>query len=750
MLKRYKRGLSIFLLCAFCLGLWVPVTAEAADEGTVTYTPFDLAEFIRRADMLEQISAEAVNAPSVLIGFGGLERLYRECATAMALAQLNYRENLSDDNWAQIAQMEQRNLQKVQARIWQVAQTILSSPCATAAQAAWGEEMSQKILDRMVPDEAELALLEREQALLAEYDKAYRTAFDVRYGGRLVTTNNPWQVDLGVDYWQAAFAQGNAVLGPIFQELVQVRTQLAHWHGYDTYTDYAYHELYGRDYMAAESEKVRNDIAAYFVPLLEMLVADWQQGSGQWMPATDVSEEECLDLLAVQLSQLAPQLTEAYSCMRRQQLYNAGSGENRFSVSYTVFLPQYGSAFMQTTQTGDVYDWFNLVHEFGHYNNYYQNADDYTSWLLPVNYDLAELHSQGLEMLMAARYEHIWGKESGRAMTLYHLISKLDVAIQACLEDEFQQGVYAKPDMSLDEMNKLYSELKEKYHVLSLGDSDGSWVLTPNTYHSPLSAMSYAISMINALELWHTAKRNEKAAVNQYLQVVSAGERTGYQTVLSENYLSNPLQDGTIKKVAQSIGSHWGYSNGQSSYFLDVYHHWAQQDIYRAVQAGLFAGTEPMIFQPDAPLKRGMVVVLLSRVRKANLSFYNNRQVFADVAPDNWCASAVAWAAENGLVSGVSEELFAPDEPVSREQLAVMLNALLKPDKTIFRPVVFADKDDISPWAIESVERIAELGLMQGRPDGTFAPQDALSRAEAAVILLRLQALGNSYLRPLG
>lgn len=85
--------------------------------------------------------------------------------------------------------------------------------------------------------------------------------------------------------------------------------------------------------------------------------------------------------------------------------------------------------------------------------------------------------------------------------------------IQGCLEDEFQQAVYAQPDMTLAEMNALYSRLKAKYRVQPLGESDGSWVAVPNTYHAPLYYFSYAVSMTTALELWSTAKRDEDKAV---------------------------------------------------------------------------------------------------------------------------------------------------------------------------------------------------------------------------------------------
>lgn len=756
MRQRVKQLTALLVLCALCLSLLTPPQALAASEHAevdytdMTYAPFYLQAFTKRAETLQQISQEAVNANAVLVGFGGLERLYRECSTNAALAQITYRQDTSDTYWAQAAQTEQENLQQVNTLLLLTAQEILQSPCAYALKNAWGEALCQMLLQQNVPSAEEQALLNREQVLLAEYDQAYRNAFNIHYRGEWIATTNPWLVDLpeeqAEEYRQMAFEQGNAILGPIFQELVQVRTQLAGLRGYENYTDYVYAQTYGRDYTAADIEAFHEQVATYIVPLLEMMVESWQEGASQFMPEVDASAEGALKLLAEQLPQLAPKLTEAYSYMLRHHLYDVGAEENRFAISYTTFLPQYGAPFMQIKQTQRTYDLFNLIHEFGHYNNYYQNADDYSSWLQPVSYDLAEVHSQGLEMLLAARYQAIWGKQAGRSAALYHLINSLDVVIQGCMEDEFQQAVYANPEMSLTAMNSLYGQLKEKYQVFSVGESDGSWVLVPNTFHAPLYYISYSVSMTAALELWTVAQRDEDAAVEKYLYLVDCGERYRFQEVLAASGLHNPFQDGSIKNLAQLLGSAWGYSKGRHVRFLDVSGHWAQEDIYQAVQRGLFAGTEPMIFQPEAPLTRASAVVLLSRILHANLYHYSNQQVFDDVAPDSWYGPAVAWAAEQGLVSGVEDGRFAPNEPISREQLAAMLSPLLE-TKTTAGQANFADQAAISAWAQESVQKVAQAGLMNGQDGLHFAPQSSVTRAEAAVIFVRLLKLGNYRLQ---
>lgn len=737
------------LLVVMLIGGTLPSVARADDHAEVdfenmTYQPLDIAEFTRRSEIIREISGEAVNANAVLTTIGGLEKLYNQGATALALAQIYYRQDVTDNYWAGQVREETEKLQQANNIFLETIQHLLTSPCAPKLQQAWGEPLCQMLLQMKLPTAEETALRVREQELLNQYDQAYLTAFDIQYQGKSYTTTNPWQVQpTGGDqeeYWRQAFAQGNAILAPIFQELLQVRLELAQLAGYDNYLDYAYSSIYGRDYTAQEVEVMRQQVADYMVPLLSLLMESWQSGAASFMPDVDTSQEGMLQLMAKELPQIAPELTQAFSYMLNHQLYDLSDDENGLNVAYTTFLKQYGAPFMQIRQSGSYQDVLTMIHEFGHYNNYYQNADDYANWLQPVSYDLAEVHSQGLEMLFCSRYEQIWGRQPGRSIALYHLISSIDTVIQGCMEDEFQQAICANPQMSIEEMNRLYGSLKEKYQVTSLGESDGSWVLIPNTYYDPLYYISYSVSMTTALELWTMAQQNSQQAVNCYLQLVNYGERFHFRDAINASGLPDPLSSGTVKNVAQVIGSAWGYNEKSKQRFLDVYGHWAEADIYLAVRQGLFAGVEPMIFQPEEPLSRAMAVTLLSRSCKADLSGYSGSS-YVDVLENAWYAPAVAWAKDNGIAGGIGNDCFGPNEPVSRQQLAAMLDNLLRMEGQ--RSIrTFADGETISPWAQDSVRRITALGLMNGRGNDLFEPESLTTRAEAAVIFLRLLNLG--------
>lgn len=116
---------------------------------------------------------------------------------------------------------------------------------------------------------------------------------------------------------------------------------------------------------------------------------------------------------------------------------------------------------------------------------------------------------------------------------------------------------------------------------------------------------------------------------------------------------------------------------------------------------------------------------------------------FADIAAGKWYASYVAAASRLGIVKGRSDTAFAPNDPISREEMAVMIIRAHEVKKGLTvqaaaQELTFADRSQISKWAAESVIAAAELKLVQGKPDGSFAPKGKMTRAESAQVIYNL------------
>lgn len=181
-------------------------------------------------------------------------------------------------------------------------------------------------------------------------------------------------------------------------------------------------------------------------------------------------------------------------------------------------------------------------------------------------------------------------------------------------------------------------------------------------------------------------------------------------------------------------------NNGSSSTpFLDIRTHWAKSAIESAVAKGLFAGTSPTTFHPDQAMNRAMLVTVLYRMEKEPAAEGRGKS-FADVSAGAYYAKAVAWASDKGIVAGYSETQFGPEDTITREQLAVILNryATYKGYNTSKTAdlAAFQDADQISEWARVPVQWANVMKLLNGRTSTTLAPKGSATRAEVAKILV--------------
>ncbi|MDR0272128.1 MAG: S-layer homology domain-containing protein [Clostridiales bacterium] len=165
---------------------------------------------------------------------------------------------------------------------------------------------------------------------------------------------------------------------------------------------------------------------------------------------------------------------------------------------------------------------------------------------------------------------------------------------------------------------------------------------------------------------------------------------------------------------------------------------WFYEDVRYVFERDVMSGTSVETFNPNMPVTRAMAVqVLYNRAGRPGFGIRSNG--FTDVSEGAWYYDAVVWAVTNGIASGVGGNIFAPDENISREDLAVMLNNYAEYSR-VRLPALrdgarFADDADIRSYAREAIDRFYRAMIIGGRPDGSFDPQGSATRAELAAML---------------
>ena len=172
---------------------------------------------------------------------------------------------------------------------------------------------------------------------------------------------------------------------------------------------------------------------------------------------------------------------------------------------------------------------------------------------------------------------------------------------------------------------------------------------------------------------------------------------------------------------------------------------WFYENVKYVYEKGLFNGVSETLFAPQNKVTRAMLVTVLYRAE--GTPEVKGMSHFEDVPANAYYAKAVAWAAENGIVKGVSDVLFAPDRNITREQIAAILYRYAKAkgyDMTAGENTNILSYDDISEvseYAIEALQWTCGTGIMKGRTASTLNPRDNATRAETATVLKRLLEL---------
>lgn len=165
---------------------------------------------------------------------------------------------------------------------------------------------------------------------------------------------------------------------------------------------------------------------------------------------------------------------------------------------------------------------------------------------------------------------------------------------------------------------------------------------------------------------------------------------------------------------------------------------WYAEAVAYVYQNDLMSGTASGAFSPNITLSRAMLAQILYAME--GRPPVSASAGFADVASGDWFADAVNWAASHGIVAGVSENTFSPDDPLTREQMALILYRYTQyigsdTSQTIIL-TSYADNASISSWASEALCWAVANGLISGVGNDMLSPQGSATRAQAALILM--------------
>lgn len=520
--RRVGTLLLAVLLCASCVSAsyYEPVSHTDVPFSEMRYTGID-------PEAVDAFCARFENDPIAL--YPELVALYDEIYTQDQLAYIRMCKNVSDEALAEESERTSGNYTTASDRIYLALSRALDSP--------HGDELAA-----LMP--------EGEAEVFANYEPMSEDAF----------TASDEETALLHQYYQLPDDESFAdAAGELYLRLAALRREEAAQAGFDSYPEYAYYVSYAWEFapedMAALQRIVKKRLAPLYVRCALAFYDAPPLRGDEDIPADD----EIMNAVAAYIGEVSPELNEAMDYLLRNRLYFIASGDELLDTGYTSSLPAYGAAFIFDRAYSRFYAYKDAVHEFGHFNAAYHDP-------MPMlyqydNMDVAEIQSQGLELLFLPYLQDILAgeDESQRNVVALSLLSDiLYSVVSGCLYDEFEQAVYADPDMTVSGLHKLEQRLLAEYGLSELYDAEPEWPYVTHLFSSPGYYISYATSAVPALDLWLRSLSDRDAAVDAYLSISAARTDAWFFDVLYDNGLCDPTDSGDLARFAGALEQQLG------------------------------------------------------------------------------------------------------------------------------------------------------------------------------------------------
>jgi len=204
----------------------------------------------------------------------------------------------------------------------------------------------------------------------------------------------------------------------------------------------------------------------------------------------------------------------------------------------------------------------------------------------------------------------------------------------------------------------------------------------------------------------------------------------------TQNPTTPPQISNKIRNFTDLDSGQWWYS-----YTVDM--------INKGIISGYDDGNGKLLFAPDRIITRAEIIKLLANMSGEAIAQESDTE-FGDVSRDFWGSGAISWAVSKGIITGLDSTWFAPNAPVTREDLCVIVYRYMsyKGMNLTLGGNQFADDNAISNYAKDGVYRLSNEGIVNGMDGNYFQPQGDATRAQAAKILSILyESITQTYLK---
>lgn len=310
----------------------------------------------------------------------------------------------------------------------------------------------------------------------------------------------------------------------------------------DYNTDMLYSQ-YDRDYTGDEILELSDTVKKELIPVYNKLMDayfDMPNWAASYYSDNDISDP--FEIVREYAPLLSEDIDKSADIICNEKLYSIYDNKDAFPGAFTDDMPYQKKARVFIGNVGEENELNSAIHEFGHFHACLY--DDTPAYLFKNNMDIAEIQSQGLELLFMQFYDDIYGDASD-PKKIEKVMDLLDSVICGFLVGEFEYTVVRDMDnMTPQDVVDLFNDIFEEYSPYY------NLNIIPHIFESPGYYISYATSSLAAFDIFEDMQKNPKKALEQYEKIAktsyNSGEYTfrmalkkcGFSDVLTKNYIS--------------------------------------------------------------------------------------------------------------------------------------------------------------------------------------------------------------------
>ncbi len=555
----------------------------ALEFSQFAYQRPNVDELERKMKDLVKSFKTATNYEQAKDAFESLNQLREDFETAAAIAMIRYCINTKDEFYRKEKQFFDEASPRMEGLRTEFYEVLVNSPFKEKLQNEYGQQLFNlaTLYTKTFKPEIMEDLVE-ENKLCTEYSNLVSSA-QIEFKGKRMTLPQLAAFMLSADRAtrkQAAeayfsfFAKNEEKSDQIYDQLVKLRTKIAHKLGYDNFVQLAYYRLGRSDYDAKMVARFRDGIRKYIVPLVSQLRKEQEKRLGvdklkyydmgvilrEGNPKPKGEYDEIVAKARRMYEEMSNETGEFFNFMLENELMDLKSREGKYPGGFCHFIAKYKSPFIFANFNGTQHDVEVLTHEAGHAFQVYRSRNfTIPEYHWPTT-ESCEIHSMSMEFFAWPWMEFFYDKEANKAKFV-HLCDALYFIPYGTCVDEFQHTVYENPSMSPEERRRLWRDI-EKIYMPELDydgneflEKGGRWHRQTHIFESPFYYIDYVLAQFCAFQFWIKWDQDNKKAFADYLNLCDAGGSKSFTELVKLANLQLPFEEETVKKVADKVVS---------------------------------------------------------------------------------------------------------------------------------------------------------------------------------------------------